>query len=278
MHHVLSDIQASFRTQAGALLRKNAAFQRRNRRSNCCITVTPVLFIMLLFVIQKLVNSAFDTPETNVSAPAPMSSRKLAMPTRWCNPVTALYVCGSDAVLQLARPSSVSHWCGRCAVRLRVRAMLRQQCERLQRGKELQQSSLQQIPCCMPSWWSQWTQRASSCSRCCTSDPWSSALFAWPVSSREHIDGDCATLQVCRDATPEAPCYPGTYTGDCKTYNKSNCGLQYSDQQNAAYCAIDTPSTWPPLLQVCRNGWQNLFASLQMCEYGGKGDHVPHHL
>jgi hypothetical protein len=48
-----------------------------------------------------------------------------------------------------------------------------------------------------------------------------------------------------------APCYPGTYTGDCKTYNKSNCGVQYSDQQNAAYCAIDTPSTWPPLLQVC---------------------------
>jgi hypothetical protein len=57
-------------------------------------------------------------------------------------------------------------------------------------------------------------------------------------------------MQVCRNATAAAPCYPGTYTGDCKTYNKSNCGLQYSDQQNAAYCAIDTPSTWPPLLQV----------------------------
>jgi hypothetical protein len=56
--------------------------------------------------------------------------------------------------------------------------------------------------------------------------------------------------QVCRDATQAAPCYPGTFTGDCKTYNKSNCGVQYSDQQNAAYCAIDTPSTWPPLLQV----------------------------
>ena len=57
-------------------------------------------------------------------------------------------------------------------------------------------------------------------------------------------------MQVCRDATAAAPCYPGTFTGDCKTYNKSNCGVRYSDQQNAAYCAIDTPSTWPPLLQV----------------------------
>ena len=60
-------LQASFRTQAGALMRKNAAFQRRNRRSNCCITVTPILFIMILFLIQKLVNSALDTPDTRVS-------------------------------------------------------------------------------------------------------------------------------------------------------------------------------------------------------------------
>lgn len=70
-------------------------------------------------------------------------------------------------------------------------------------------------------------------------------------------------MQVCRDATAAAPCYPGTFTGDCKTYNKSNCGLQFSDQQNAAYCAIDTPSTWPPLLQVCMRrspaaGWPQL--------------------
>jgi hypothetical protein len=48
-------------------MRKNAAFQRRNRRSNCCITVTPILFIMILFLIQKLVNSALDTPDTRVS-------------------------------------------------------------------------------------------------------------------------------------------------------------------------------------------------------------------
>lgn len=61
-------MQASFGTQAGALMRKNAAFQRRNRKSNCCITVTPILFIMLLFVIQKLVNSAFNTPDTRVSS------------------------------------------------------------------------------------------------------------------------------------------------------------------------------------------------------------------
>ena len=32
-------VQASFRTQANALFHKNAAYQRRNRRANCCITV-----------------------------------------------------------------------------------------------------------------------------------------------------------------------------------------------------------------------------------------------
>lgn len=60
-------LQATFKTQANALLRKNAVFQLRNRRSNCCLTVTPVLFIMLLFVIQKIANSAFDNESNRVN-------------------------------------------------------------------------------------------------------------------------------------------------------------------------------------------------------------------
>jgi len=127
--------QASFRTQANALLRKNAAYQRRNRRSNCCLTVTPIIFILLLYIIQQVVNNAFDSPRTR---------------------------------------------CG---------------CE---------------------------------CLRCC----------------------DEGNPEVCRDATPEAPCFPGTYSGDCKTYDKDNCGVQYSDQTNTGYCAIPDPSIWPALLQV----------------------------
>lgn len=85
-------------------------------------------------------------------------------------------------------------------------------------------------------------------------------MTLWPENDdpREHHDDvgvsvtlrGSANLQVCRDAMAAAPCYPGTFTGSCKTYDKSNCGVQYSDQGNAAYCAIDTPSTWPPLLQV----------------------------
>lgn len=35
-----------------------------------------------------------------------------------------------------------------------------------------------------------------------------------------------------------------------QTRDKTKCGLQYSDQDNAAFCAIDNPSTWPPLLQA----------------------------
>lgn len=130
--------QATFGTQADALLRKNCVFQLRNRRSNCCLTVTPVLFIMLLFIIQKIVNSAFNTVGTR---------------------------------------------CG---------------CE---------------------------------CLRCC-----------------DNIIGGSG--EVCRDSTVAVPCLPGTYTGNCKTYNNSNCGIQFSDQGNAQFCAISSPSIWPPLLQV----------------------------
>lgn len=59
--------QTRYRTQAGALLRKNAVYQLRNRKTNCCIVFTPVLFILLLFGIQQAVNFAFGGRDYEVN-------------------------------------------------------------------------------------------------------------------------------------------------------------------------------------------------------------------
>jgi hypothetical protein len=47
---------ATFGTQAGALFRKNAVYQRRNWCSNVCLLSAPIFFCLLLFIIQVLVN------------------------------------------------------------------------------------------------------------------------------------------------------------------------------------------------------------------------------
>lgn len=51
----------SFGTQAKALFRKNAAQQRRSPCQNVFIVMTPIFFCLLLFVLQTLIDSAFDT-------------------------------------------------------------------------------------------------------------------------------------------------------------------------------------------------------------------------
>ena len=53
-----SRVQATFKTQANALFRKNYATQKRNRKTNCCIVVSPILFLLILFLIQKAADSA----------------------------------------------------------------------------------------------------------------------------------------------------------------------------------------------------------------------------
>lgn len=54
----------------------------------------------------------------------------------------------------------------------------------------------------------------------------------------------------CRVATAGAPCLPGSYTGECRSYNDSNCGPMYSNSRNIQFCGIAEPSTWPPISQV----------------------------
>uniref|UniRef100_A0A803N329 ABC transporter domain-containing protein n=1 Tax=Chenopodium quinoa TaxID=63459 RepID=A0A803N329_CHEQI len=49
--------RANFSTQANALLRKNLIFQRRNKRSNCCLVIFPVLLCILLSVLQRVIDN-----------------------------------------------------------------------------------------------------------------------------------------------------------------------------------------------------------------------------
>ncbi|RMZ55176.1 hypothetical protein APUTEX25_005454, partial [Auxenochlorella protothecoides] len=55
-------IKTTFRTQATALFLKNVAQQRRQRRSNALLIISPVLFFVILFVLETLINNALDTP------------------------------------------------------------------------------------------------------------------------------------------------------------------------------------------------------------------------
>uniref|UniRef100_A0A803M7W3 ABC transporter domain-containing protein n=1 Tax=Chenopodium quinoa TaxID=63459 RepID=A0A803M7W3_CHEQI len=49
--------RATFSTQANALLRKNLIFQRRNKRSNCCLIIFPVLLCILLSLLQRVIDN-----------------------------------------------------------------------------------------------------------------------------------------------------------------------------------------------------------------------------
>ena len=61
----------------------------------------------------------------------------------------------------------------------------------------------------------------------------------------------CATspqgVQTCRNATAASPC---SALDDCQLYDATRCGFQYSDADQAGYCAVASPSVWPALLQV----------------------------
>lgn len=52
---------ASLATQSSALLRKNIILQRRSWLTNVCLVFMPMLFCVLLFVMQQLVNEELDT-------------------------------------------------------------------------------------------------------------------------------------------------------------------------------------------------------------------------
>ena len=58
----------AFRAQAAALFAKNAAQQRRAWKTNLFIVVAPLIFCVLLLVLQKVMNNALDVPENRVGA------------------------------------------------------------------------------------------------------------------------------------------------------------------------------------------------------------------
>lgn len=67
-HHKRRDetkLRSSFRTQAKALFRKNGIAQRRSIWQNVFIIATPIFFVVLLFVLQKLIDSAITSDRNN---------------------------------------------------------------------------------------------------------------------------------------------------------------------------------------------------------------------
>jgi hypothetical protein len=58
-------LKSTFRTQAKALFRKNATQQRRALWQNFFIIITPIFFVVLLYVLQRLINNAIQDDPNN---------------------------------------------------------------------------------------------------------------------------------------------------------------------------------------------------------------------
>ncbi|MEW5307614.1 MAG: hypothetical protein WDW36_009993 [Sanguina aurantia] len=61
------------------------------------------------------------------------------------------------------------------------------------------------------------------------------------------IAGNGTSFQTCHNATADSPC--SAYS-NCQVHNSSECGSQYSTNEQAVFCAVDTPAVWPPALQA----------------------------
>ncbi|KAL6759975.1 hypothetical protein V8C86DRAFT_3090544, partial [Haematococcus lacustris] len=71
-----------------------------------------------------------------------------------------------------------------------------------------------------------------------------------PPNLTKTASGREGLVYRCRDATPAAPC---STVAECKAYNDSACGVQYSSYQQAAFCALPRPPTWPAMIQFPLN-------------------------
>jgi len=70
------------------------------------------------------------------------------------------------------------------------------------------------------------------------------------LRSSEYACG-CQCLACCIGANCSMV-QTGTCQHECRTYNKSACGVQFSSPQQALFCPLDHPSSWPAVLQVCK--------------------------
>jgi ABC-type multidrug transport system ATPase subunit len=58
--------------------------------------------------------------------------------------------------------------------------------------------------------------------------------------------------QTCRVPTTEDPCQGWE---DCQEYDTNQCGFQYSDADQAGFCAVPSPSIWPALFSIPSPGY-----------------------
>lgn len=66
----------------------------------------------------------------------------------------------------------------------------------------------------------------------------------------------CATdangTQTCRVTSPGNPCRDWE---ECTEYDSTQCGFEYSDAQQAGFCAVPSPSIWPAMVSVPAPGF-----------------------
>ncbi|KAK1265225.1 ABC transporter A family member 10 [Acorus gramineus] len=60
---------AGFWTQTHALLRKNLSLQKRNMRTNIGLVIFPAVLCLMLYGIQRMVDSVFTATSTDTSNP-----------------------------------------------------------------------------------------------------------------------------------------------------------------------------------------------------------------
>lgn len=60
----------------------------------------------------------------------------------------------------------------------------------------------------------------------------------------------CCNGLNCRSGSPDDPVSCRDGEEKCVQYNDTMCGIAYSDVDQAFFCSVDHPPTWPPVLKV----------------------------
>eukprot|EP00198_Chlamydomonas_reinhardtii_P007775 XP_001697112.1 predicted protein [Chlamydomonas reinhardtii] len=96
----------------------------------------------------------------------------------------------------------------------------------------------------------------------------------WTAEQQARIDaGEQLTPRFRRydDCQPLSTGYCERWRNStCRTYNDSSCSLRFSSPQQAIFCPIPTPSSWPPVIMTPRRAFRAGGPSTQWLPFTGR--------
>ncbi|GIL45991.1 hypothetical protein Vafri_3095 [Volvox africanus] len=71
--------------------------------------------------------------------------------------------------------------------------------------------------------------------------------------TQDNFKCGCACTKCCVIGTNNCSANPycmGNWRYECRQYDEKNCGIEYSNTEQAQWCAVESPSVWAPMLTV----------------------------